>query len=59
MSTTVYWLRLVASIPVYLLSIIVWIQTPKTIADAVHLWRRGYLTSYEQGRANGWSTVRY
>ena len=54
MSTTVYWLRLVASLPIYVLSIIVWIQTPKTIADAVRLWRRGYLTSYEHGLAIGY-----
>lgn len=37
MSKTAYWLRLVASLPVYLLSIMMWIQTPRTIADAVRL----------------------
>lgn len=54
MSKTAYWLRLVASLPVYLVSIMMWIQTPRTIADAVRLWRRGYLTSYEQGLAIGY-----
>lgn len=54
MSKTVYWLRLVASIPVYILSLIVWIQVPRPIADAVRLWRRGFLSSYEMGLTIGY-----
>ncbi|WP_226456902.1 hypothetical protein [Pseudomonas sp. AF03-9] len=54
MSTTVYWLRLLASIPVYGLSILVWVQTPRSILDAIRLWRRGYLSSYEIGLTIGY-----